>query len=69
MVVASPLPTLASMFFGKGAVFVMIAIVCFMFVFMAITAKLFGPKLAPAEERTGMIMEMPPYHKPRWGPL
>lgn len=65
----SLMPTLASMFFGKGAVLVMIAIVCFMFAFMAITAKIFGPRLAPAEERTGMIMEMPPYHKPRWGHL
>lgn len=65
----SLMPTLASMFFGKGAILVMIGIVCFMFVFMAITAKLFGAKLAPAEERTGMIMEMPPYHKPRWGHL
>lgn len=65
----SLMPTLASMFFGKGAILVMIGIVCFMFLFMAITAKIFGPKLAPAEERTGMIMEMPPYHKPRWGHL
>lgn len=65
----SLMPTLASMFFGKGAILVMIAIVCFMFGVMAITAKIFGPKLAPAAERTGMIMEMPPYHRPRWGHL
>lgn len=65
----SLMPTLASMFFGSGAIFVMLGIVFFMFVFMAITAKLFAPKLAPVEERTGMIMEMPPYHKPRWGHL
>lgn len=65
----SLMPTLASMFFGKGAILVMIAIVAFMFVFMAVTARVFGPRLAPAEERTGMIMEMPPYHKPRWGHL
>lgn len=65
----SLMPTLASMFFGKGAILVMFSIICFMFIFMAITAGIFGPKLAPAEERTGMIMEMPPYHKPRWGHL
>lgn len=65
----SLMPTLASMFFGKGAVLVMLGIVAFMFIFMAITAKIFGAKLAPVEERTGMIMEMPPYHKPRWGHL
>lgn len=65
----SIMPTLASMFFGSGAILVMIGIVAFMFLFMGITAKIFGPKLAPKEERTGMIMEMPPYHKPRWGHL
>lgn len=65
----SLMPTLASMFFGKGAILVMIAIVAFMFLVMAVTAKVFGPELAPLEERTGMIMEMPPYHKPRWGHL
>ncbi len=65
----SLMPTLASMFFGKGAILVMIAIVAFMFAAMAIVAKAFGNKLAPVEERTGMIMEMPPYHKPRWGHL
>lgn len=65
----SLMPTLASMFFGSGAILVMIGIVAFMFVCMAITAKFFGPKLSPADERTGMIMEMPPYHKPRWGHL
>ena len=65
----SLVPTLASMFFGSGAVFVMIAIILFMFAFMALTARIFGPKLAPKAERTGMIMEMPPYHKPRWGHL
>ncbi|MGL5438003.1 MAG: ferrous iron transport protein B [Lachnospiraceae bacterium] len=63
------MPTLASIFFGSGAVLVMIVLISFMFVFMAITAKVFGDKLSPKEERTGMIMEMPPYHKPRWGHL
>lgn len=65
----SLMPTLASMFFGKGAILVMIAIVAFMFLVMAVTARVFGPALAPMEERAGMIMEMPPYHKPRWGHL
>lgn len=65
----SLMPTLASMFFGGGAILVMIGIVAFMFVAVAITARVFGPKLSPAAERTGMIMEMPPYHKPRWGHL
>lgn len=63
------MPTLASIFFGPGAILVMIAIIAFMFVFMAITAKIFGGTLAPKDQRMGMIMEMPPYHKPRWGNL
>lgn len=63
------MPTLASMFFGSGAILVMIALIAFMFVFMWITATVFGERLAPREKRVGMIMEMPPYHKPRWGNL
>ena len=63
------MPTLASMFFGKGAILVMVAIIGFMFLFMTITAKIFGPKLAPSAKRTGMVMELPPYHKARWGHL
>lgn len=65
----SLMPTLASIFFGGGAVFVMIGIVAFMFFFMWFTARVFGNRLAPADQRQGMIMELPPYHKPRWGNL
>lgn len=63
------MPTLSSMFFGSGAVLVMLSLIAFMFVFMWITAKIFGNHLAPRDQRMGMIMEMPPYHKPRWGSL
>lgn len=61
------MPTLAQIFFGNGAVLVLISLLLFMFVMMAITAKVFGNKLAPKETRVGMIMELPPYHKPKWG--
>lgn len=61
------MPTLAQIFFGKGAVWVLISLLLFMFVMMAITAKVFGNTLAPKETRVGMIMELPPYHKPKWG--
>lgn len=61
------MPTLAQIFFGKGAIFVLLGILLFMFIIMAITAKIFGNKLAPKEARAGMIMELPPYHKPKWG--
>ena len=63
----SVMPTLAQIFFGSSAIFVLLAIILFMFFMMAITAKVFGNKLAPKEKRVGMIMELPPYHKPKWG--
>lgn len=61
------IPTLANAFFGWGGMLVMALIFVVMFLHIMITAKLFGRKLNPAAERTGLIMELPPYHKPRWG--
>lgn len=61
------MPTLAQIFFGNGAIFILLSILVFMVIMMAITAKIFGNTLAPKETRTGMIMELPPYHKPKWG--
>lgn len=61
------MPTLAQIFFGNSAIFVLLGILVFMVIMMTITAKVFGNKLAPKETRTGMIMELPPYHKPKWG--
>lgn len=31
-----------------------------------LSSRLFGKKLVPQNERVGMIMELPPYHKPHW---
>lgn len=61
------MPTLATIFFGNGAIFVLLGILLLMILMMAVTAKIFGNKLAPRESRVGMIMELPPYHKPKWG--
>ncbi len=61
------MPTLAQIFFGKYALLVLICLLLFMFVAMGITALVFGNTLAPKEKRTGMIMELPPYHKPKLG--
>jgi len=36
----------------------------FMFLMMWIVYRVFGKSLAPKEERVGLIMELPPYHKP-----
>lgn len=61
------IPTLATAFFGWGGMLVMVLIFAIMFVHILITAKIFGKKLNPKEDRAGLIMELPPYHKPRWG--
>lgn len=36
---------------------------------MFFTYKVFGRKLMKDTDRAGLIMELPPYHKPRWGAL
>ena len=36
---------------------------------ICLTGFIFGRFLVKPEERYGMIMELPPYHKPRWGAL
>ncbi|MCR5215228.1 MAG: ferrous iron transport protein B [Eubacterium sp.] len=62
------IPTLANEFFGNvGGILVMLFIFLIMFGHIILTAKIFGKKLNPVDKRTGMVMEMPPYHKPRWG--
>lgn len=63
------IPPLASAFFGWGSIVIMFIIFGVMLIHMFLTAKLFGNKLAPQDKRTGMIMELPPYHKPKWGAL
>ncbi len=63
-------PMLSTLFFGAGgAVIVIVAILLTMLLHMWITAKLFGRKLVKEKDRYGMIMELPPYHKPKWGAL
>lgn len=64
------MPSLALTFFGPvGGVVIIFAILAFMVLFMALTARLFGPSLAPESERAGMVMELPPYHKPHFKAL
>ncbi len=63
------IPMLSTIFFGPGAIGVIVAILLTMLVHMWITAKVFGKKLVKKEDRYGMIMELPPYHKPKWGAL
>lgn len=63
------IPMLSSIFFGPGAVLVIAVILLTMLFHMWVTAKVFGGKLVRKEDRYGMIMELPPYHKPKWGSL
>ncbi|MGI6076765.1 MAG: ferrous iron transport protein B [Fastidiosipilaceae bacterium] len=63
------IPTLATAFFGWAGILVMILLFVIALIHIRITARVFGRKLAPLEERHGLIMELPPYHKPRWGML
>lgn len=64
----SVVPTLAAVFYGPvGSMAVTFAIVAMMFISIMLVSLIFGKKLSPVEQRTGIVMELPPYHKPRWG--
>lgn len=61
----SVVPTIAITLFGStGGFLAMVSIFLFMFPMMWIVYRVFGKSLAPKEERVGLIMELPPYHKP-----
>ncbi|MCR5785640.1 MAG: ferrous iron transport protein B [Eubacterium sp.] len=63
------IPMLSTLFFGAGAVVIIVAILLVMLLHMWITAKVFGRNLIKSEDKYGIIMELPPYHKPKWGAL
>ena len=61
-------PVISGMFFSPaGTMLVCLGILAYMVVMIVIVSKVFGAKLAPKASRTGMIMELPPYHKAHWG--
>ena len=61
----SVVPTIAIALFGStGGFLVMVSIFLFMFLMMWVVYKVYGNSLAPKAERVGLIMELPPYHKP-----
>ncbi len=61
------IPVISSMFFGSiGTLLVCLLILVYMGLMMWIVSKVFGRTLAPTESRSGMIMELPPYHKAHW---
>ncbi|MCR4645616.1 MAG: ferrous iron transport protein B [Oscillospiraceae bacterium] len=63
------IPMLSTVFFGAWAPVIIVAILLTMLLHMWITAKIFSQGLVKQEDRCGMIMELPPYHKPKWGAL
>ncbi len=61
-------PVISGMFFSPmGTMLVCLGILAYMVLMIVIVSKVFGAKLAPKASRTGMIMELPPYHKAHWG--
>lgn len=63
------IPMLSTLFFGAWMPVIIAVILLVMILHMWITAKVFGRSLVKTEDRYGMIMELPPYHKPKWGAL
>lgn len=63
------IPMLSTLFFGAWTPVIITAILIVMLLHMWITAKIFGKALVKPSERYGMIMELPPYHKPKWNAL
>lgn len=57
-------PVLAVAFFGWGAPLVIVAIFCVTILLMWVVGRVFGPRLVGEGERAGMVMELPPYHRP-----
>ncbi len=63
----SIIPVISGMFFPVwGTALVCIGIIAYIFVLMFVVSKIFGKKLVPEETRSGMIMELPPFHKAHW---
>ncbi len=63
----SIIPVVSGMFFPAwGTALVCIGIIAYIFVLMFIVSKIFGKSLVSEENRAGMIMELPPYHKAHW---
>lgn len=61
------IPVVSGMFFpAGGTLLVCLLVLCYMVLMMWIVSKVFGRTLAPKDSRSGMIMELPPYHKAHW---
>lgn len=60
---------LTGTFFGSISPVIVLTIFLVALFHIWLTAKIFRKKLVPKETQAGLIMELPPYHKPKWGNL
>lgn len=61
------IPTIAIVFFGPGGMaLVILGIFAVMTLVMLVISRLFGRRLNPEDERSGLVMELPPYHRPKF---
>ena len=60
---------ISTLFFGIHAIWVVCSMFLVAAIHMVVTAKLFGSQLLKEQDRVGLIMELPPYHKARWRSL
>ena len=61
------IPVISSMFFTPWqTMLVVLGILLYMVLLMTIVSKVFRRTLVSESSRSGMIMELPPYHKPHW---
>lgn len=57
---------MGSTFFGANAIWVILLLLVVAFIFLILTAKIFSRSVKASEDRTGLIMELPPYHQPNY---
>ncbi len=61
-------PMLGGVFFGPaGSALVLVLMVVMTIGSMYIASRVFAGKLVDKTESHGLVMELPPYHKPKWG--
>ena len=61
------IPVISSMFFTPWqTMLVILGILLYVVLLMTIVSKVFGRTLVSESSRSGMIMELPPYHAPHW---
>jgi len=56
-------------FFGINTVWILLALFASSVGIMFLTARIFAPKLINERQHYGLIMELPPYHSPKWGSI